>query len=265
MDGTGSCRRKRDHERIRGRALFVVEFMRFRMGAHDSLLRALSEIVAIFEAEGNRGGTADVLMMAAGLASLRAGDIDQAREYLERSNSRFEALADERRIAITLVFLGVIPLTRATTVGRRTTSSAALRWPVPRVATLEYLPAAHHLALAAQGKEEYGKAARYYTEVLTLVESIGDKAGVALAMVGLAECAAGKDEPERAGAPLWRLRWGVRQCGHVLDLFNTSPAFHEHFADLIRVRLGDEAMTALRAEGQAMTFDQAVEYALELD
>jgi hypothetical protein len=46
---------------------------------------------------------------------------------------------------------------------------------------------------------------------------------------------------------------------------HASDEFHQRVASAVRGRLGERAWEEARAEGRAMAFEQAVEYALESD
>jgi hypothetical protein len=114
----------------RARARFVAELMRFRMGVDVGLLAAADEIVDQFEKEHDLESTADVLMMA-GLASLRAGEVERAQQRLECSRSQFEMLGDQHRSAVTLVFLGGIPLNQGEYARAEGYFQRGLIWPAP--------------------------------------------------------------------------------------------------------------------------------------
>lgn len=248
----------------RARALFVAELLQFRLGGHAGLLSAFEEIVTTFKAEGHLEGSADIYMMT-GLASLRAGDAARAEELLEEGRRLFESIGDEGRAALMLVFIGAIPLNRGDyeraeryferglKLGRRSADPGLI------------YPPLYHLAQVAQCKGDYPQARRCFEEVMTLVEGIGDKAVIALSMVGLAECSAAQGKPERAAQLYGAADAVFSSVGMSFHPFSMSAAFHERYVNLAREQLGNAVFDAARAEGRAMSFEQAIEYALDWD
>jgi predicted ATPase/DNA-binding XRE family transcriptional regulator len=248
----------------RARALYVAELMRFRLGGHEGLLSASEYIVAALRREGDLAGAADVLMMA-GLAAVRAGDAARAAELLEESHSLFESIGDEQGRAMTLVHLGVMPLNRGEYVRAEEYFERGLALARRSGDPFSTFPALYHLALATQGKGEYGRACSYYGEFMTISERIEDRPNVGYALVGLAECWGARGESERAARLLGAADVVFESAGMSFHPYNTSASFHEHYLNLARNQLEERRWSAARAEGRAMSFEQAAAYALEED
>ena len=113
----------------------------------------------------------------------------------------------------------------------------------------------------ARTQGQYARALELYTEGLALFRSVGDKRDILDGLEGLAQINAAQGAYERA-ARLWGAAEALRHAIHS----PTPPSKQESHAQTvhaIRGALGDDVFARASAEGQAMTPDQAVSYALE--
>jgi hypothetical protein len=98
-----------------------------------------------------------------------------------------------------------------------------------------------------------------YEESLTLFRALGDKRGIAYGLEGMARVStapgAALEVRERAAAAL------RQTIGALLSL--NERADHDRKVAAVRTALGDAAFGAAWAEGQTLTLDQAIAYALE--
>jgi predicted ATPase/transcriptional regulator with XRE-family HTH domain len=248
----------------RARALYVAELMRFRLGGEEGLLSASEHIVAALRSEGDLAGAADVLMMS-GLAAIRSGDAARAAELLEESHTLFESIGDEQGRAMALVHLGAAPLIRGEYARAEEYFERGLVLARKSGDPFSTFTALYHLALATQGKGQYGRARRYYAEFMTISGRIEDRPNVGYALVGLAECWGARGEPERAARLLGAADEVFESAGMSFHPYNTSASFHERYLNLARNQLEEQRWSVARAEGRAMSFEQAVAYALEDD
>jgi hypothetical protein len=119
-----------------------------------------------------------------------------------------------------------------------------------------------NLGDVASNEGEYRTAHSYYEQSLTLMKELGDKKGVATALASLGRLA-GEAKPgdaERGGKLLGAAEGILEAIGGVLDPGEQQR--HEQGTEAIRSQLGDEAFKAAYAEGQAMSLEAAIEYAL---
>jgi non-specific serine/threonine protein kinase len=84
-----------------------------------------------------------------------------------------------------------------------------------------------------------------------------------LAIVGLAECSATQGNPERAARLYGAADAVFRSVGMSFHPLHASSSFHERHLDLTRENLDPETFEAARAEGWAMTLEEAAAEALE--
>jgi tetratricopeptide (TPR) repeat protein len=244
----------------RARASYVAQLMRYRLGGAEGLAAACQEAAAVLRAEGKMAGAADALMLG-GMAALRTGDTEQAASLLQESHDLSKSVGNEQGAALALAFLGAIPLSRGDYGRAEEYCERGLALARRSGNPLSMYPPLYNLALAAQGKGEYERARGYYGELLAVAEHMRDRPLVAFVIVGLAECLAAQRDPERAARLYGAADAVFASVGISFHPLRASASFHEHYLNLGRGQLGDEAFEAARSEGRARGFEQAVEYA----
>ena len=161
----------------------------------------------------------------------------------------------------------------------------------------------HHLGTLAHGERDDARATTLFEQSLAQFQKLGDKLGIALALLSLGDVAHANGAHARAlelyaqGLALCRTVGDKRALLHGLETFakiNASQGDHQRAARLwgaagalrhaihspippsereshqqsvneIRSALGDEAFARASSEGQAMTTDEAVAYALNTE
>jgi non-specific serine/threonine protein kinase len=92
---------------------------------------------------------------------------------------------------------------------------------------------------------------------------MGDRSYLGYFLEGLAVVAGLRGEAERSARLFGAVEGLLRTVGvSVYDSYNPNRFLYEHTKAAVRSRLGEEGFEEARAEGQAMTFEQAVAYAL---
>jgi hypothetical protein len=94
-----------------------------------------------------------------------------------------------------------------------------------------------------------------------MASELADKVASAYCMQGLAAVAAARGEPRRAARLLGATEALLEATG-LVTYAHTNDKLHQHAASAAREDLGERAWTAARAEGYAMSFKEAVTYAL---
>jgi non-specific serine/threonine protein kinase len=118
------------------------------------------------------------------------------------------------------------------------------------------------LAQIALASGEHERAARYFRDALTLSFEVWDRTNVAYCLQGLAAVAEALGEPRRAMRLLGAAEALLEATGTFLYA-HMDHELHQRVADAARERLGEQAWTEARVEGRAMSFEEAVAYALE--
>ncbi len=114
---------------------------------------------------------------------------------------------------------------------------------------------------------EHERAAGHWREALRLSSKLANKANSASSIRGLATVAEARGELRRAARLLGAAEALLEAAGLVLYAYTayTSNEPNQRAASAAREQLGDQAWTAAHDEGRAMSFDEAVAYALDED
>jgi len=119
--------------------------------------------------------------------------------------------------------------------------------------------------MAALGRGDAEDAARAYEEALQLVRQLKNKVGAAIALFGTAGVAILRGQWARA-ARLFGAAEAVRKViGHSDPQLKQLNFDYEDAVANLRTKLGDTAFEAAFSEGQAMSIEQSIEYALSAD
>ena len=95
-----------------------------------------------------------------------------------------------------------------------------------------------------------------------LASEAGDKTSSAYCIQGLADVAGARGGSPRAARLLGAAETLLETTGLPIYV-TTDHDLHQRVASAAREQLGDQAWTAAHDEGRALTFEQAVKYALE--
>ncbi len=93
-----------------------------------------------------------------------------------------------------------------------------------------------------------------------MASELAEKVDCAYCMQGLAAVAASRGEPRRAARLLGAAEALLEAAGLVLYAHNE---LHQRAADATPEELGEQAWKEAREEGRAMSFEEAVAYALD--
>jgi hypothetical protein len=126
--------------------------------------------------------------------------------------------------------------------------------------------ALYNLAQVALSRSDHGLATRRFEEGVTLSEQIGDQANLSYFLEGLAVVAGVREEAEHSARLFGAAEKLLEEAGaSVYNYYKPDRSLYERTTANVRSRLGEEAFEEAWAEGRTMTFEQAVEYALERD
>jgi non-specific serine/threonine protein kinase len=202
-----------------------------------------------------------IVLMLLGDSARDSGDVVAARALYEESVRTFRDLGD--RVGRARALAGLAGLARAQ--GDTATARALLEESLSIQNALGDRPNAwwslRLLGEIAAERGEYAVACSRYAEALLLAREMGDQVSSAAALLRLASLAAAEAHAERA----------VRLAGAAAALRETSglpvpgsdQSEQERQVEQARRALGEAAATAAWAEGQTMTLEEAVAYALE--
>jgi predicted ATPase/DNA-binding CsgD family transcriptional regulator len=117
----------------------------------------------------------------------------------------------------------------------------------------------YNLAFVAQREGDHYEALRAIRRSLALCQDLGVPTDVIQELLALAGSLGALGEPLRAAQLFGAAHAFLQRSGTLID--PSDQPEHERNMASVRARLGEAAFEAAWAEGQAMTFDQAVAYA----
>jgi tetratricopeptide (TPR) repeat protein len=270
-------------------------------GEHAHARRLFEESVAKFRELGNKWSSAHPLRDV-GREALRQGDYVNARSLFKESLTIFRELRSKSGMAMLLADLGDVAaaegdyasasarfeeslvlyrdlgarraiaelLNTQAEIGQHRGHYEEVRTLIDQAMELskdlndkwEMARSLRTLGNLARWQDEPERAKALFKESLTLARASGNKQGIIMCLVGLA--GVGLDKQPASGSRLLGAAESLRkQLGAAL------PAMYHHeyerTVSVLRSALGEEGFAVAWAEGEAMTPEQAVEFALEVD
>jgi DNA-binding CsgD family transcriptional regulator len=185
-----------------------------------------------------------------------------ASTLVEEEITLFQALDDAWGLAMAFVGLGCLAGQQGDYRTACTHFAKALALRRNEIDKWNIAEALSLLGEALQRQGELGQAVTCYQECLAVFHEVGDKAGIALTLHDLGTLAQTQREPERA-ACLLAAAAGLRSLtGGATFNTLTDSADYERAIATVRTTLGEDVFAARWAEGQAMSLEQAIAYAL---
>ncbi len=224
-------------------------------------LELLGESLQLHEELGDRLGIAYALFAMA-RAAFWQGKYAEARELTQRRLSIAEELDDQRGIASCMWWLSLVACEEGDHERAGSLAERSLKVVDERAEAGMSAGAAEVCAWAALQRCEYAEAADTYRRALRLFlrwaeeSTEGSQSGVVLCLLGLAAVAQARSETTRAARLL-----GTLEALEDGPYHPSRCSLYESCLASVQTALGEEAFEAARAEGRAMTAEQAVEYA----
>jgi predicted ATPase/DNA-binding XRE family transcriptional regulator len=248
----------------RAKASFVAGTMAMGQADLQSAKPLLKESLTLFrELKDTRG--AALALGATGLIALSLKQHERAVIYFDEAADLYLEAEDKWSAAVMLCFLAVAWLdqgdhSRAKRLAERGLVLSQEAGHRRGTSTNLYV-----LARLEQAEGDHEQARRLFEEGLTLSSEVGDKTYVAYCLEGLAAIAASEDRLERA-ARLWGAAETLLERIEVTAYpYAPDHSLYQEQVAAARARLNEQTWVEAWAEGRAMTFEQAVEYALEND
>jgi tetratricopeptide (TPR) repeat protein len=236
--------------------------MSYGLESTESTEQLWKRSAEMFRQTNNRSGLALTLGGLA-LMALARGDMERSTTRFGESMTLYREIDDRWGMGSVLVHEGLIPLSK----GQYTQAVRYFEEGLEIVREigdrLIWGHALHHLAWASLLQGNHQRASRFYVEGLGVAMELGDGAGVSYCLEGIASLVATDTEPGRRA----RL-FGASQA--LLETVGTPCTSRYRTGTCITAPLrsyvpglGEAAFETARAEGRAVTPEQAVEYALE--
>jgi tetratricopeptide (TPR) repeat protein len=245
---------------VRARALLALGDMAFWQNDYGPMRSAYEEAVAIARELGDPALLARSLLNMAD-APLIAKDLDWARALLTEGLARAEEAGDRTLTAEMRAVLARIDLYGGDLAAARGPIMAAID--VHRATGARRLVAINlnRLAVVELLLGELDAAREHFREGLTMVSEAGSLVTSMPSLRGFAEIAGRRGQHQRAARLIGAVARIRDQVGG-----GSAPQLMAVWGDAeeeARRRLGDEAFERARAEGYAMSSEEAVAYALE--
>ncbi len=249
--------------RMRARTLWALAACTYGSGDDERLMSICEEGVALAREAGDERAEAYAMGMM-GFAALQLGEFERATRVLDEALEMYRGQGDDWGAAHSLTYLAVPPLRQGDY--RRAAAYAEEALELAR-RTGDRLAANISLFLLAQAAwalGEHGRAARYFRDALELTFEVSDRTNAAFSLQGLAAVAEARGEPHHAARLLGAAEALLEATGTLLYA-QVDHELHQRVVDTVRESLGERAWKEAQDEGRAMTFEEAVAYALGED
>jgi tetratricopeptide (TPR) repeat protein len=245
--GIGSSLQELGHS-----ARFEGDFARARTYFEQSL--------ALHRAAGDQRGIAR-LLNGLGLLTYKQGDYATAQAYYEQSLALCLELGERTGAAVALLNLGQISLASGNDKNAESYLDESLATFKELGAKIYFAYTLVCLGYVARRAGALTNAKARFTESLVLMQKLNDDTGIASCLVGLAGVDAMEGRPTRAAIMLGI----VDTIASATDLFSgpITRIEYEYALAATRPQLEEVAFAAAWAEGQPMSLEQAVVFALE--
>lgn len=228
-------------------------------GDYQAARAHFQEALEILRQAGRHRGVVSCLE-GLGQAAFAEGEYAVARSLFEEALMRARELPSEQPVAACLLNLGSVACLQEDYDGAQGALEESLQIWRERGNERRVADCLSGLGLAALGRGDRAKAQALQAEALEIRRDLGHAEGVAESLESLAEIRLAQAQA-RDAARLWGAATSLREAIHV----PLPPALRDEQArnvDASRAALGEQAFRAAWAEGQAMTMDEAVAYAL---
>jgi tetratricopeptide (TPR) repeat protein len=246
--------------RERARGLRAAARLVIAQGDYAAGERLLEESLALFREIDDPDGVARALD---GLAyvSICQGHYPKAEALAHEAIDRARATGDRRLLYSSLSQLAVALHGQGQRAAARESYEQALEVARELGTPFEIGHALNEIGRAECDEGHHDLALKHLAEGMTILHGLGNRQGVIESLEGLAGVAAATAAPRRA-VPLWGAAEALRQEMGGARSVHLSIAY-ERQLKAVQAILTTEAFDQAWAEGQAMSLDDAVRYALD--
>jgi predicted ATPase/DNA-binding XRE family transcriptional regulator len=243
----------------------VAGIMAYTQGDYQASQGHLEESLELAGSVGDTLRTAYATYVL-GLLALNTKEYPTARTRLEEALYLFLERGDAHDAATVRSHLGALLLVQGDYDKATVTIEEGLALARKLGDRLGINDALYTLAQVAQARGDNDLAALRFEEGVALSAEMEDRANLGYFLEGLAVAAGVRDEAERSARLFGAAERMLRAAeAPVYEVYEPNRSLYERVKDDVRLRLGEEGYEAVQAEGQTMTFERAVAYALEHD
>jgi predicted ATPase/DNA-binding XRE family transcriptional regulator/Tfp pilus assembly protein PilF len=247
---------------LRAIALAVVGTMDYTQGDYESSERHLQESLGLARREGDKVRVAHTVYIL-GLLALNGQEAEAARSRLKEALSLYLEIGDNQMVASVRSHLGVVLLIQGDLDQAAAMMEEGLALARKLGDRLGINNALYLLSQIAQARGDHDLAARTFEEGVALSGEIGDRANLGYFLEGLAVVAGVQGKVDRS-ARLFGAADELLQAveAPVYDYYEPNRSLYQRIKATVRSQLGEKDFEETQAEGRAMDFERAVEYAL---
>jgi tetratricopeptide (TPR) repeat protein len=248
--------------RLRPRAVHAALAMAYMQGDYEAVARYSAELLELSR-EVEDALCAAYGWCGLGLVAMDRKDFGGATSCFEEALALVRSAGEEGVAPVVRIWLGTVALIqgdhdRAVPMFEEGLAQARKRG--DRLGTYNAL---YNLAQVALSRGDHALATRMLEEGVALSEQIGDQANLSYFLEGLAVVAGMEGDAEHPARLLGAAERLLEEAGtSVYNYYKPDRSLYDRTTASVRSRLGEEGFEEAWAEGRAMTFEQAVEYAL---
>lgn len=243
---------------VRAKAHAMVGALAWEQAEYATAVPHLERNLALRREIGDKPGIADALRRL-GSVLREQGELAAAYALFEEGLAISRESGDKTGVAGSLHALGTVALYEGDHAAARPLIEAALALR-QELGDPDIAWTFSCLAWLAHDEGDYAAAGAHFVSSLALFRESGDRYGIVLTLHYFAGLAAAQGKERRAVLLLGALDALSGPLGMSLPL--VERAHHDRILAAARATLGEEAFAAAWAEGEAMTQEQAVDYAL---
>jgi predicted ATPase/class 3 adenylate cyclase len=250
--------------RLRIRTIIVFGAMVYGQGDIEFIERLCVELMELSQEVGGDAQAEANAPMGLGLVATHRGDLEAAREHLEKALPLLREAGEDGLAAQTHTFFGTVLLLEGDHEGARRRFEEGLTLGRSIGDRLSICIALFSLAQLALAGGDYDRAFRWFAEGIVPSEELGDRGNIAHILEALGIVAGARGESLKAARLLGAseaLVSAIGLRGH--PYYRPDRVLYERVKAEVRTKLGEAAFEAALDEGRAMPAEQAVEYALE--
>jgi transcriptional regulator with XRE-family HTH domain len=248
---------------LRAKALAVAGSLAYGHGYHERCEKYFEEALQLSRQVGDEL-VAAWAQAGVGVAAMERSDYEAAVSYLEGALQSYRDVDADYGVALVFTFLGMVELMR----GEEGEATAMFEEGLSLARRIgdsnSACNALYYLAQMSLSRGDPARAATLFEEAAIISEQVRDRAALAYCLEGLAVVANARGEAERCARLIGAAEGLHEAVGIPVYVYyepHRSP--YESTVAAVRSQMGEEAFEAARADGRAMTFEQAVEYSLE--
>jgi non-specific serine/threonine protein kinase len=245
----------------RARALSGLGFILIFQQDYEEAITALDEAIALYEDLGDRFGAA-IALGNLGYAVLHGGYRERVPAFVDKAETLMQGDLDgHARAFLRSVVAGAFLGADLDSAVSQLEEGLALRRELgdPRAVSMSLLS----LGEAELNRGDLDRGAALLEEGARIARELGDRLGTTYFVWELGRLSALQESPVRA-ARLWGAAEALReQLGISLSPYDLVASGYERDLAAVRSTLDESTFETAWAEGRALSFEQAIEYALE--